>query len=239
MLLDRKALKQSLVNGISSFLTPHQMDPTISFQGARQGSEPPQISSTDYSTIISSAKDDAHDVFVSKGKTQKAPHSQAQTPVPESLFDAKQLLDPKSFQKGQQSKDVKAKDECATSGSEPKANGLLKRDVEDTEGLGAGSLIERMHNVSQRDGRPHKKQKSTGDEQKDKESNSKFTGGGRGGDLGAYIKEEREKGLESNGVHGAVDLTATGKMNHFPFFSSFLFHFVRESPANTQQSFLC
>ena len=203
MLLDRKALRQSLVNGTSPSLSPVDSDPTISFQGARQVSEPPQTSTTNLSLVpILSAKDDAHDVTVCKGRTQKAPHSQAQPSAPKSLFDAKQLLDPKSFQKSPQS--------MLESG---------KRDVEEAEPLSAGSLIERMHNVSQREERPFKKQKNTDNEPNDKDAKAHFTGGGKGGDLGEYVKDERKKGLEYNGANATIDLTATGKL-----ISIYIFH---------------
>lgn len=216
MLLDRKALKQSLVDGTtsSSLTLPDQL-PTTPQHGARQGSEPPQLSLPDDSSPSSpAAKDDAHDILASKGRVQKTP--QAQTPIAspttKSFFDAKQLLDPKSFRKVSQTHAAAAKKEIAAASSKHDGDGPPKRDVEEAEGLGAGSLIERMHNVSQRDEHLHKKRKTAETEPDDKDVKASFKGGGRGGDLGQYIKEERKKGLENNGVNGPIDLTAAGKL---------------------------
>ena len=210
MLLDRNAMRQSIGNGTSTLISPSDPDFTSLLRGARQGSEPPQFSfNPTSSSEVSSSKDDAHDILVHKGKKQASSKSQVNNPVPKTLFDAKQLLDPKSFKTGQRAKDKRQKD--TTTESNEASDAGSKRGIEEHEGPGTGSLIERMHNVSQREERPQKRQKLDDAEQKEKDTNSTFTGAKKGGDLGDYIKEERKKGLESNGVNGALELAVAGR----------------------------
>ena len=209
MLLDRNAMRQSLGNGTSTLISPSGPDFTSLLRGARQGSEPPQFSfNPTFSPEFSLSKDDAHDTLVNQGKKQ-ASKSQVNNPVPKTLFDAKQLLDPKSFKTGQQAKDKRQKD--TTAETEKASDVGSKRDIEESEGPGTGSLIERMHNVSQREERPQKRQKLDEAEHKEKDTNATFTGGRKGGDLGEYVKEERKKGLENSGISGALDLAVTGR----------------------------
>ena len=205
-------MKHSLVNGTSTLLESRNPVSTHSLSGARKGSEPPQFSCADIVSFNLTSKDDAYDISPPKGKSQKGSISQAQNPVPKTLFDAKQLLDPKSFKTGQKVKDAKINHQTGDLSTHSEVNGVQKREIEELEGLGAGSMIERMHNVSKREDRPHKKQKTTDEEDKDKDSKSHFSGAGKGGILGEYVKEERQKGLESNDNNGAVDLTATGRL---------------------------
>lgn len=92
----------------------------------------------------------------------------------------------------------------------PPANRIEKRDHDQSEGRGMGGLIERMHNVEQRDGRPLKKPKITNDGLDNDEEQPKaiFGGGGKGGPIGEYMKEKRREGLESSGpINAVVDLT--------------------------------
>ena len=70
-----------------------------------------------------------------------------------------------------------------------------------------GSLIERVHNVSQREERPQKKQKIDTFEEDDKYKKN-FGGGGKGGEIGEYIKQKKKEGIEEDGSSATiVDLT--------------------------------
>lgn len=76
--------------------------------------------------------------------------------------------------------------------------------------MGMAHLVERMHNVSERDFVPQKRRKLHEDEDVDREAKGNFSGGGKGGVLGEYMKEKREEGRKeaaTNGTALAVDLT--------------------------------
>lgn len=69
---------------------------------------------------------------------------------------------------------------------------------------GMGSLMERLHNVSDRQAMPPaKKQKIEGDGK----ATANFRGG-KGGVIGEYLKEKRDEGAREAGPPGAIDLTA-------------------------------
>ena len=73
-----------------------------------------------------------------------------------------------------------------------------------------GSFIERMHGVTHRDERPQKKPKTImPDDEDDKKPT--FVGGGKGGDVGEYMREKRIE-AQANSVPNSeiVDLTAGG-----------------------------
>ncbi len=73
-----------------------------------------------------------------------------------------------------------------------------------------GNLIERIHGITQRDGRPQKRQKTTKtDEDDDDQRKATFAGGGKGGEIGEYMREKRKEAQAESGPNGTVvDLTA-------------------------------
>ena len=230
MLTDPKALKKHLANGTS--ISSHFE--TFSLP-ARCGSEPlhseslVDMSSTPDITLQKS-KDDAY--HVRQDKARKTISSPNAAMTISSTFDPRQLLDPKAFKNDQKQRDSKsASTESHLRQSTPSdqqrnnktsegngnrsdvdvdVNSLHKRDREDFEGQGMGSLIERVHNISQREERPQKKSKVQNDEfgvEDDKKVKS--FGGGKGGEIGDYLKEKKKQGIEeSNHVNAVVDLTA-------------------------------
>lgn len=72
-------------------------------------------------------------------------------------------------------------------------------------GQGMGTLIERLHNVSQRGEPPQKRLKpyQIGTENRP----TAFVCGGKGGELGEYMKQKRNEGLITSGPAPVVDLT--------------------------------
>lgn len=76
-------------------------------------------------------------------------------------------------------------------------------------GMGMGHMLERMHNVSERDFLPQKRRKLEQPEE-DAERKANFSGAGKGGVLGEYMREKKEQDLQEaavNGIRPAVDLT--------------------------------
>ena len=147
-----------------------------------------------------------------------------------STFDPRRLLDPKGFNKDQQQRDPKSTwidsssaqpdpsnvqlhGKAPENNGDPiksKVNGSQKRDLEEWGGRGMGSLIENVHNVSQREQRPQKKPKvEHGDFDVEDDKRVGFVGGGQGGgEIGDYLKEKKKQGIaESGTVNGVVDLT--------------------------------
>ena len=234
-LTDSQALKKHLDNG-----TPISSHSELSSLPARRGSEPPYSESASEIPFLPDialrrSKDDAYDILKDKGKktvsiqsTTTAGHAASST------FDPRRLLDPKGFGNDQRHKDFQgASTESASDlpisssgqlnskatesnggSTETKIDCLNKRDRKDYEGQGMGSLIESLHNVTQREGRPEKKPKVEKDHfgvEGDKKVD--FVGGGKGGELGDYLKERKKQGIaESRSANAVVDLT--GGMYH-------------------------
>ncbi|SLM40972.1 snf2 family domain-containing protein [Lasallia pustulata] len=134
-------------------------------------------------------------------------------------FDPRQLLNPKGYDPNQRRKDDEAHSSLPASPSAlrsttdshaTKFNAAHKRDQEEVE-RGMGSLIERVHNVSNREDRPHKKQKREhlGEDAEEEQRKAVFAGGGKGGDIGEYMKQKRREGQQDAGrTSTVVDLTA-------------------------------
>lgn len=223
MLTDPKALKKHLANGtpISSHSEPSSLP-------ARRGSEPPQSESSFGKPLVphiapQQTKDDAYYAPENQGK--KAMSSQNATVVGQaasSTFDPRRLLDPKGFNNDQRQRESKSASTESILGhptssnlqlngisSEINSNGLRKRDHEDYEGQGMGSLIEKVHNVSQREEHPQKKPKvENGEFDAEEDKKASFVGGGKGGEIGDYLKEKKKQGIaESGSVNAVVDLT--------------------------------
>ena len=229
ILTDPKALKKHLANGTS--ISSHFEMPS---PPARRGSEPLDLKyfvdmPLTPDIALQHSKDDAYHIWENKGrKTMSSPKVATTT---SSTFDPRHLLDPKAFKNDQKQRDSKSasteshlrqstpSDQQLNSkvsrGNENRSdldvnvNGLHKRDREDFEGQGMGSLIERVHNISQREERPQKKSKVQNDDfgvEEDKKFKS--FGGGKGGEIGDYLKEKKKQGIaESKPVNAVVDLT--------------------------------
>ncbi len=140
-------------------------------------------------------------------------------------FDPRRLLDPKGYNRSSR---LEAK--RMSSGEQPsshvhgnlpqgqdKVDSFLevefdtsKDDDDDNEESGMSRLIEKAYNVGHREEPPQKRQKidkiETFEEDHDK---PKFQGGGRGGELGAYVTQKRQEGLEDPSIAPStvVDLT--------------------------------
>ena len=224
MLTNTRALKQHLANGTShSFhFEPFSLPP-------RRSSEPPHSRSPSSFPVVVDltskqiTKDDAHHVFNDKGKNASKTFAgtQPSTPAFSSQFDPRRLLDPKAFGKDSRKSDEQSASIMTTPSEhfsplhaspnlpngEVKSNGAHKRDHDKTTVPGMGSLIERVHNVSQREERPQKKQKIETLEEDDKYKKN-FGGGGKGGEIGEYIKQKKKEGIEEDGSSATiVDLT--------------------------------
>lgn len=236
-LTDPKALKKHLANGTS--ISSHFASSSVP---ARRGSEPPRSEPFFEIPFIpdlasQKSKDDAYDALDHKGK--KAVSSQNATiagRAASSSFDPRRLLDPKGFSNDQRQRDSKSASTESTIAqpspsnlhlngkpSEADVNGLRKRDHEDYEGQGMGSLIEKVHNVSQREERPQKKPKAeSGEFDVEEDKKVSFVGGGMGGEIGEYLKEKKKQGIaESGSVNAVVDLTGG---THLLFKQSFVEH---------------
>ena len=88
--------------------------------------------------------------------------------------------------------------------------------MEENDGIGLGHLIERVHNVSKRENRPSKKQK-TEHVVEDEVDGPKavFTGGSKNGEIGEYMRQKRQEGVQEAGpTSSVVDLTA----GTYPYF---------------------
>ena len=228
---DPKAMKNHLSTG-----TPISSHPELYSLSARRDSELPSSEPPSETPRVSEvasqrSEDNADDTLENKGKktmnSQNPTNSDQATP---STFDPRRLLDPKGFNKDQRQRDPKSTlidsssaqpgpSNVQLNGKAPenngdpiksKVNGSQKRDLEDWDGRGMGSLIEKVHNVSQREQRPQKKPKvEHGDFDVEEDKRAGFVGGGQGGgEIGDYLKEKKKQGIaESGTVNGVVDLT--------------------------------
>lgn len=228
MLMDPKAMKRYLMTNGSSISSHLDMSPSA----IRLNSEPPPSalflndSIAPYLPSAKISKDDAYKVFESKGK--KVLNTQQVGQTSSNQFEARRLLDPIGSQDplltSNDSNISRPPSPVRTSqyhlnGGPLEANGnrFHKRDYEDFEGQGMTSLIERVHNVSQRGDRPQKKLKFDTFQEEEKDSKAIHGGGGKGGEIAAYLKQKKKEGIaESGPVSNVVDLTG-GTYNLFNF----------------------
>ena len=214
-------MKKHLANG-----TFYSYQPEFFHLPPRQSSEPPSATSLrpHFTFELSSplSEDDAYQFFEVKGKQPKT-DSNAMRLSLSTQPTPRQLLDPKGFEKTQKWEESGISRAIAKPNSvyasthgdqhpkgKPDVNntGLHKRDFDDYQGQGMGGLIERIHNVSQREERPPKRQKSEVFEAEDTEKKPTFIGGGKGGEIGEYMRQKKKEGLEESGaVSSIVDLT--------------------------------
>lgn len=237
MLTDPKALKKHLANGtpISSY---PESSPLPAPRNSELAHSEPAVGTSLVPDILSQrSKDEAYHILENEGN--KAMISQNATTAGQaasSTLDPRRLLDPKGFNNAQWQSDPKSSSTESTlaqpgppnlqlTGQSSKANnkpsetqsnfkgtnvdGLYKRDHEDFDGLGMGSLIEKVHNVSQREERPRKKPKvENGEFEVEEDKKFAFNGGGKGGEIGDYLKEQKKQGIAGSGsVNAVVDLT--------------------------------
>ena len=235
ILTDPKALKKHLDNG-----TPISSHSETSSLPARRGSEPPHSESAFEISFLPDialqrSKDDAYPILENKGKkTMNVQNTTTAGQAASGTFDPRRLLDPKGFSNDQRQRDSQGAStksgscqsipssgqlnskttESDEKPTEIKVDCLNKRDRKDYEGQGMGSLIESLHNVTQREGRPQKKSKVEKDQFGFEEDNKVgFVGGGKGGEFGDYLKEKKKQGIvESGSANAVVDLT--GGMYH-------------------------
>ena len=236
-LMDPKALKKHLANGtpISSRPEPSSLPAP---RGTEPLHPEPSFGTSFVPDIVSQpSNDDAYHVLDNKEK--KAMSSQNATMTGQaasSTFDPRRLLDPKGYKNAQRQRDPKrASTESTLAQSDPSnlqlsgklseandnpsetqgnhigpnVDGLHKRDHEDLDGLGMGSLIEKVHNVSQREERPRKKPKvENGEFEIEEDKKANFVSGGQGGEIGEYLKEQKKQGIAGSvPVNAVVDLT--------------------------------
>ena len=121
-------------------------------------------------------------------------------------FNPRQLLDPKGYNADQRK--VDAEPPLGTTNTEFTKTSQ-KRNQDDGEGNGMGNMIERVHNITDRQERPHKRKKTEKDDDADEKSKAAFGGGGgKGGEIGEYMKQKREEGQKESGPSTTVvDLT--------------------------------
>jgi hypothetical protein len=95
----------------------------------------------------------------------------------------------------------------------PKPNAAPNGASHDTNnklnGLNMASAMEKLHGVTAREDRPQKRRKTESLEGQEGEVKSKFAGGGKGGVIGEYMREQKEAGKsEASKPSQVVDLTA-------------------------------
>lgn len=185
----------------------------------------------------STAYDDTYTNPITKGRSRpNAPFNAAST-TPAHKFptwNAAALLNPRGFQKSQQRDEQNAsapvRNELPSNiafhfdspmGSTPpiqhahspvpngKGPAHTYQD-EQASGIGISRMLERMHNVSERDFLPQKRRKI----QREEEDSKRIAhfGGGKGGVLGEYVEKQEQdpKGDAANGTRHSVDLTGGG-----------------------------
>jgi hypothetical protein len=90
---------------------------------------------------------------------------------------------------------------------------LSSQDGEQPKGI--SSLIEQVHNVSTRTERPSKRRRIEHTNDAIDATKPAFSGGGKGGEIGEYMRQKRKQGQEENKTGSSfVDLTV-GKFSQF------------------------
>ena len=220
-LLDPKSFKKQNQNGESQLFP---LDNTL-HSSSRIGSEPPRYFSSYPSptSVTNTSKDDTYLVIAEQGRPKKNLPTRTNAQNPIQKFDPKQTLSPKAFNWTKRQRD-EALDAASSieststkAASEPQFVFALAGDdfaeatSPEADGSGMGNLIEKVHNVEKREDRPHKRQKKEHiieDEEVNK-AKATFAGGGKGTEIGEYIRQKRKEGQQESGPTSAVvDLTA-------------------------------
>ena len=209
--------------------------PPLSFskpssQPSRQCSEPLATTRKDSSASDADdpfSKDDSHHLKVHKHNAPSIPATTSRHDSARALeFSPLQLLNPKGHVAGKNSaalpipSDSMVKKEPNISHAslaytfDSAATESSNDEDQDAEPIqtGLGSMIERTHNVSERDFRPAKRIKVEHEpkDRDDSKAKSKFTGGAKGSELGEYVRNGRKEGAGTEGPPAAaqvVDLT--------------------------------
>ena len=204
LLTDPKALQKQLSNGTPTLSSTSPSALTVAEPSAFDS---PASFDFDYSNTPS--KDDAHVMTQGLNRGSSMASSIPGMGPSQPGFDARQLLDPKGF-KPSRTNEKQVRMLGSGPALIPTSNGMSKRDADELEdhGQGMGNMIERMHGVSRRDERPQKKPKTIQSDDVD-EKKPVFTGGGKGGDIGEFMREKRMEGqAQSVPTTEVVDLTA-------------------------------
>lgn len=198
---DQKAFNKHLANGTTQ-IPGSRSD--ISKAPSRQSSEPLSSPAELFSLNAASvsSRDDAYHIFDGKALGKDNANTIGASQASSYPIDPRQLLDPKGF------KSVQLKKNSDNTTEPDLSFGLQKRSLEDGKGQGLGNLIERVHNVTQREDRPQKRQKSEQTEGENEEKKKiAIAGGGKGGEIGEYMKQKRREGHTSVESRAIVDLT--------------------------------
>lgn len=207
-LLDPRAMKQKLANGSSAFSFIHSSPFRPSYEQASSSARVDPLSNFSSDSL-------RNEMLTSMEDRQKAP------PAPQ-LGTPQQLLNPKGRSGSKANEDNIQKIE--------KPNGILngqahlpttahrshslERPPQSTPDQGVGNFIERLHNVSEREQPPAKKQKLKKDDETETKKKSHTSHFNKGGELGQHIKEKQKEGLQE-GPGDIVDLTGATLFYHF------------------------
>jgi hypothetical protein len=194
----------------------------------------PNFPTVDFS---STAYHDAYSRPSVQGRSRPSASYNAAPPSPTAQFptwNAAALLNPRGFQKAQQKEERNFNaplrnippSNIAFQFDSPTSSTALAQQApsgvqngngnsyiwpsEPTPGIGMGHMLERMHNVSERDYLPQKRRKIERESEDDNAPKSQFSSGGKGGVLGEYMKEKQDQGRKedaANGIRPSVDLT--------------------------------
>ena len=207
-LLDPRAMKQQLANGSSAF-------PFMQSSPSRPPCEPASCSTRPDPVPNLSFDPIRNDMLTSMEDRQKAP------PAPQ-LGTPQQLLNPKSRNSSKASGDNIHKNERPNGSlnGQPRLptaahhSHSVERQLESDPDQGVGNFIERLHNVSEREQPPAKKQKLDKENETDIKKKSHTSHFNKGGELGEHIKEKQKEGLQE-GPGDIVDLTGATLLYHF------------------------
>lgn len=200
MLTDPRAVKKHLGNGISQ--NSHSLPDFLLAAPCQSSKTLFPFAGPSYDFNVVSLKDDAYHFFDGEGIGKNTTNAIGASQSSSSHFDPRKLLDPKGCNPTQLKKDSNNTTESDS------RNGVQKRSLEEGEGQGMGNLIERIHNVTHREDRPRKRQKFEqirGED--DDQKKTSFAGGGKGGEIGEYMKQKRKEGQSGVGPNSVVDLT--------------------------------
>ena len=219
-LLDPKAIRSSRMNGELKSFSCHAT-PALSH---RCLSEPPCALVPLYPAIshLKRSRDDTDKMLERQEGKENASRIDSNNSKPLPSFDPRQLLNPKRYnvekrQKEETANDASYKNSCASTDAPDFV--FAAPGAEDDRATspgrsdsGMGNLIERVHNVEKRQERPQKKRKIEhmvkDDEDKPK---STFAGGGKGGEIGEFMRQKRKEAQADFGPSSTVvDLTAGG-----------------------------
>lgn len=158
-------------------------------------------------------KDNTYSISIREGSSRGPPTTVGQTSPSRPRFDPRQLLDPKGFNTIHRKKESDSFVDVSKSPPHTPTfefiDGSQKRNQSDSEEYGMGNMIERVHNITERQERPHKRQKTGKDDDGEEErTKATFSGGGKGGEIGEFMKQKREEGEKESGPSkGVIDLT--------------------------------